>query len=189
MPRPTRAQLRRLLEDWGLPQVDPDSYFIGVFPESISIAVDEIERLTAQDRGWINSEISLRTATNPAATSVTTKAVPQPGLNEIVVVRTVAVDLVTANIEAVEINHQGTTGNNIIWQEGVSGGPALPTGRLIGGPNIQTTSFGSLLPIVLDGRDVQTLNLTIRIAIAAAITATLRVSAQVFQRPFVGFGT
>ncbi len=189
MPRPTRAQIRRLLDDWGLPQVDPDSFFVGVFPESLMIAVDEVERLTAQDRGWTESAITTVTATNPAATSVIAKATPQPSLNEIVVIRAVAVDLVTANIEAVEINQQGTSGNNIIWQEGVSGGPALPAGRLIGGPNIQTTSFGTLLPIVLDGRDAQTLNLTIRIAVAAAITATLKVSAQVFQRPFVGFGT
>jgi len=189
MPRPTRAQLRRLLQDWGLPQVDPDSYFVGVFPESISIAVDEIERLTAQDRGWTGSETDAITATNPAATVVTIDIPPVPSANEIIIFRSVNIDLVTANINEVEMRINGTSGITTIWRDGVSGGPALPVGRLIGGPNIQTTSFNGLLPIVLDGRDGQSLKLTIRAAAAALITATAGVTAHNFQRPFVGFGT
>ena len=188
MARPTRAQLRRLLQDWGLPQVDPDSFFVGVFPESLVIAVDEIERLTAQDRGWSDSENTIDTLT-ANATSVSGDVLPFAGLNEVVVIRSLALDLDTANIEAVEVRLVGTSGNHTIWQEGVSGGAALPAGRLIGGPNIQTTSFGTLLPITLDGRDAQRLQIIIRIAVAAVITATIAVATHTFQRPFVGFAT
>jgi len=189
MPRPTRAQLRRLLEDWGLPQVDPDSYFIGVFPESISIAVDEIERLTAQDRGWTSSQTDFITATNPGATVVTIDVDPVPSENEIIIYRSVGIDLVTANINEVELLVNGVSGATTIWREGVAGGPALPVGRLIGGPNIQTTSFNGLLPIVLDGRDGQSLKLRIRAAASALLTATAGTTSHSFQVPFVGFAT
>jgi len=188
MARPTREQLRRLLQDWGLPQVDPDSYFVGVFPESISIAVDEVERLTAQDRGWTESRITANIITQNT-TKITATIMPIPGPNEIVVFRSLALDLISANIESVQIVNQGTSGNGILWQEGVSGGPALPAGRFIGGPDIRTTSFNSVLPIVLDGRDAQLLKLILEIAVAAVMDAKIVMSAQIFQRPFVGFAT
>jgi len=188
MPRPTRAQLRRLLQDWGLPQVDPDSYFIGVFPESISIAVDEIERLTAQDRGFVSSAHRQAPA-SATATTANADITPTPTANEIIVIRSLFVDLDTANIERVEVRLRGTSGDVLIWEEGVTGGPALPIGRLIGGPNIQTTSFGTFLPIVLDGRDAQSLRVRIAIGVAALIEATVGVAQYTFQRPFVGFGT
>jgi len=188
MPRPTRAQMRRLLDDWGLPQVDPDSFFIGVFPEQIQISVDEIERLTAQDRGWTSSANDQIQANAAAAVSANGQ-LTGPGPNEVMVIRALTVELITANIEAVELRLIGTSGNNIIWREGLSGGPALPAGRLIGGPNIQTTSFNGLLPIVLDGRDAQAMTLTIRIAVAGQITADIAVASYTYQRPFVGFAT
>ncbi len=180
--------MRRLLDDWGLPQVDPDSFFIGVFPEQITMAVDEVERLTAQDRGWTSSRgtaniLSVNTSV------LTATLMPIPGPNEIVVIRSLAVDLTSANIEAVEIHKDAASANGVIWQEGVSGGAPLPLGRLIGGPNIQTTSFNSLLPIVLDGRDTQILKIVFRIAVAAVISGKVVISAQIFERPFVGFAT
>jgi len=189
MPRPTRAQIRRLLDDWGLPQVDPDSFFIGTFPESISMAVDEVERLTAQDRGWNTSQTDFITATNPSATVVTIDIDPVPSGDEVNIFRSLSIDLVTANINEVEIILNGTSGATTIWRAGVTGGPALPVGRLIGGPNIETTSFGTLLPIVIDGRDGQSLKLRIRAAAAALLTATAGTTSQNFQRPFVGFAT
>ena len=187
MPRPTRAQIRRLLDDWGLPQVDPDSYFIGVFPESISIAVDEVERLTAQDRGWVNtlnSDVSVSATATSASGNL-----PGPGSEFVMVLRNVNVALESSAIEAVELTLQGDSGQNLIWREGVLGGPVLPVGPLIGLANLQTTSFGTLLPIVLDGRDTQSLRLTIRRTVAGPLTASIRGTLYIFQRPFVGFGT
>jgi len=40
MPRPTIAEIRRLLDDLGLPQVDPSSWFSGTFPEILRVIVD-----------------------------------------------------------------------------------------------------------------------------------------------------
>jgi len=187
MPRPTRAQLRRLLQDWGLPQVDPDSYFIGVFPESISIAVDEVERLTAQDRGWISSQNADVDAV-ATATSATAN-LPSPGPNQIMVIRLLSVTLDSSAIQEVELTNSGDSGQHLFWKRGVPGGPVLPQGFLIGTANLETTSFGENLPIVLDGRDSQVIRLTIRRDAVGPLTAAIRATLNTYERPFVGFAT
>lgn len=136
MPRPTIAQIRVVLDDLGLPQVDPSSWFDGTMPEILRASLDfgRVQPILAR-----TSITTLLYTTSLAVGLFTPLVAPVP--NEIIVCRNLSIRFTNANAETINIQKLVGVPVTEIWTDTAA---PLPSGPYIGTNNDASRAWGAL---------------------------------------------
>jgi len=181
--RPTIQQIRQALDDLGLPQVDPSSWFDGTLPEILRVVL-QAGRLEPT-----LEEIAVRrdVVTSALDTDFSFAITQNTGL-EMIVVGMLQIDILTANIDEIRIEYQdGVPIANVqIWRDFV-GGP-FGLGPYNGSDNTRSTAWGAqglnnipLTPpqVFPPGNAARTL--AIRIISGVAAIKSIRLNATIYR--------
>lgn len=171
MPRPTRQEIRQLLQTLGLDQVDPNVWFRGTLNEILRASVD-VGRLSS--RLFRSTYDGLTHNSGVNTEQVFALSTVQPG--EIRIISNMFIRFGTANIDEITVEIAEGAFARAIWND--SSGP-FPLGVYIGTDNTETERFGEMTrqKIKLIGVDTpgvaanQVLQIRIRSAAAAIKTA------------------
>lgn len=177
MARPTIAEVRRILEDLGLPQVDPSVWFKGTQPELLRVILDGGRLVRAFDRtDFINFQF------DSAANTDQKFAIFQPAADEIVFIRYLFIEFVTGNIARIRVQIANGFTINQLWQDE----PSPPfIGPYIGTDLTATQAWGAMglnnIRLVGAQANPNAINqlLEIRVESSASVIKTFDVQAQV----------
>lgn len=136
MPRPTIAAIRRVLEDLGVPQVDPSSWFDGTMPEILRAVLDmgPIAPLPTLNRV---ENLTFASAPN----TVETFNITSPVAGTFEVVKNLTIDIVTPNINDIRLQTFDGATTNRLWRD--VGTPLFGIGQYIGTDNDATRAWGA----------------------------------------------
>lgn len=134
MARPTEAEVRRILDDLGLPQVDPNSWFKGTEPELLRVGLDGGRLVRAFDRTtFINVQFT-------SASNLDQKfAVFTAAADEIAFIRYLFIEFVSANIARIRVQIANGFTINQLWQDE----PVPASDPYIGTDNSATQAWGA----------------------------------------------
>jgi len=181
MARPTIAQIRRALEDLGLPQVDPNSWFDGTMPEILRVILDAGPIKALPTFNFMQNNL-FTSAANTSQTFDITGANP----GTIRIVNNMTVEIITANINRLRFQHFDGTVTDRVWDEINLANFAV--GPHIGTANQSTEAWGAqgLSSIVLYPPELTTnpnnqRQLQLRLFSAAAVVKTVDVNLNVTE--------
>lgn len=135
MARPTEAEIRRILNDLGLPQVDPNSWFKGTLPELLRVNLNAGNVVRVFDRtDFINVQFTSAANTDQKFAVFTAAA------DEIAFVRYMFIEFVSSNIARIRLQMQNGFTINQLWQDE----PSPPfSGPYIGTDLTATQAWGA----------------------------------------------
>ena len=176
MPRPTIAAIRRVLDDLGLPQVDPSSWFDGTMPEILRASLD-FGRVSPLLESSIANDGTFTSPANIGEDII----IVAPGVTEVHRVRRFFIRFITANITQIRIFVLSGVKNTNLWDD--DSGP-FPAGVYLGHDGPVTESLAPImrdLAIMGDNADFdgQKQQLHIEFISAAAAIKTIEVDSLV----------
>ncbi len=136
MPLITEAAIRALLQDLGLPQVDPSSWLNGTAPEILRNVVD-VGRL--RPRRLFSVGVNKDHTTPNELDTTFILSAPQPATQN--VIRHFFVEFLTANVGTIRFDIEIPPNDFVFWKD-TSG--LFPIGDYIGTDNVKTQAFNSI---------------------------------------------
>lgn len=136
MPRPTIEQIRTVLVDLGLPQVDPSSWFDGTMPETLRVLLDAGPLKPQPAFSFQQRSVFSSLAVASVAFDITGA---NPGT--IRVLKNLTIRPLTANIEEIRIQKFDGTRTTEMWRDAT--GP-FAAAQYIGTDNAATRAWGAL---------------------------------------------
>lgn len=136
MARPTIADVRRLLDNLGVPQVDPSSWFDGTMPEILRASLDfgRVQSILARSQ-----VTTLLYSTDLAVGLFLDLVVPRP--NEIIVCRNLSIRFTTANVDTINVRKLVGPSMTEIWTDSATPFALAP---YIGTNNDASRAWGAL---------------------------------------------
>jgi len=180
MARPTEADIRRALQDLGLPQIDPNSWFDGTMPEILRVVLTAgpLKPLPTFNFTQTNTFTTLAEAER---TFDITGANP----GTIRVVKNINIEIITANITTLDVQTFDGTLLSLLWRDF---GAPFPIGRYIGSDTTASQAWGALglhniimYPQELTTNPNNVRQLQIRLFSAAAVIKTVRLHMNVTE--------
>jgi len=180
MARPTPADIRRALQDLGLPQIDPQSWFDGTMPEILRVVLDAGPLKPIPTFNFTQVNTFTTAAIGDQAFDITGA---NPGT--IRVVKNMTIQVVTANIEQIEVQTFDGTLLSRLWLDSAT---PFPVDLYIGRDNTASQAWGALglnniimYPQELTNNPNNLRQLQIRLFSAAAVVKTVIVHINVTE--------